>query len=322
MSKQRLAHKMTYWQTVSPEFRDQLDALAQVVSSCRDAFHEISDTYHWTPAVDSPAATDAAALPSPDPQIAEPGGETGHRLIAEAIQIFLLSASGHLGGLAGLYKSTELLFSPPLLIRAVIENCAHAVWILGDDPTEPAEKRLVRVYLEELKSAEEARKNAGRLQNKTGPTYERVDDAYKRLKMEILSRFPQSTRQMLGDWTLEGEKLPGLEDAVKWMYSLTEAAGGTINTEVASGVYGFLSNLTHPTLYPVREQRRWVDDSATGHASAHLYLDIESVVKDSRAAIAAFYNALTYVTSYFGWPTHATVALEEKIEAALPDFFR
>lgn len=313
---------MAYWQTVSPEFRDQLDALAQVVSSCRDAFHEIADTYHWKPAVDSPAAADAAALPSPDPQITEPGGETGHRLIAEAIQIFLLSASGHLGALAGLYRSAEVLFSPPLLIRAVIENCAHAVWILGDDPAEPAEKRLARVYLEELKSAEEARKNAGRLRAKTGPTYSNADAAYKRLKSQILSRFPDATRQMLGEWTLEEETLPGLEVAVKWMYSLTEAAGGTINQDAASGVYGLLSNLTHPTLYPVREQRRWVNDAATGHATAHLYVDVESVVKDSRAAIAAFYNALTYVTSYFGWPTQAMVALEEKIEAVVPDFFR
>ncbi|WP_231735953.1 hypothetical protein [Arthrobacter sp. YC-RL1] len=285
-------------------------------------FHEIADTYKWIPAANSPAALDAAALPSPDPQITDPTGETGHRLIAEAIQIFLLSASGHLGGLAGLYQSAEVLFSPPLLIRAVIENCAHAVWILGDDPNEPAEKRLARVYLEELKSAEEARKNTGRLQNKTGPTYERVDNAYKKLKKEILSRFPQATKQELGDWTLEGEKLPSLEIAVKWMYSLTEAAGGTINQDAASGVYGLLSNLTHPTLYPVREQRRWVYDVANDQATADLYVDVESVVKDARAAIAAFYNSLTYVISYFGWSTQAMAALEEKIEVVIPDFIR
>ncbi|MGC5225448.1 hypothetical protein ACPW96_23025 [Micromonospora sp. DT81.3] len=312
---------MTYWQTPSPAFSARMAELSALFSACRDAFHETADTYHWTPAPGSPAASDAAALPSPDPAISDPQGETGHRLIAEVVQIFLLSASGQMGGLASLFKDGEVLFSPPLLIRAVIENCAHAGWVLGEDG-ESAEDRLARVYLEELKSAEEAKKNAGRLRGKVDPTYLRTEATYKMLKTQILTRFSGATKADLGLWRLNGQELPGLEAAVKWMYSLTEAAGGTIDQDVASGIYGLLSNLTHPTLYPVREQRQWVHDAATGHAVAQLRVEVNSVENDARAALAAFYNALNYTTSYFGWPTTVLTALEKKIEATIPDFFR
>jgi hypothetical protein len=36
------------------------------------------------------------------------------------------------------------------------------------------------------------------------------------------------------------------------MYDVTERMGGTISGDVAKGIYGFLSNMTHPTLYPAR----------------------------------------------------------------------
>lgn len=313
---------MTYWQTPSPAFSTRLSELSALLSACRDAFHETADSFHWTAAAGSPAAADAAALPSPDPAVKDPHGETGHRLITEAVQIFLQSASGQIGGLAALYAANEVLFSPPLLVRSIIENCAHALWILGDDPSEVPENRLARVYLEELLSAEEAKMNAGRLRGKADATYVRTRTDYTRVKAEILARFPSATKASLGEGTLNGQKLPRLEKAVLWMYSLTEAAGGTISQDTASGIYGLLSNLTHPTLYPARERRRWVVDPATGHATATLNVDLASVENDARAALAAFYNALTYVTSYFGWPSTALANLEHKIDATIPDFFR
>lgn len=313
---------MTYWQTVPPAYSARLEELAQALSACRDAFHETADTFHWEPASGSGAAAAAVTLPAPDPAIANPTGETGHRLIAEVIQIFLFGAAAHMGGLASLLRAGEVISSPPLILRAIIENCAHAVWVLGDDPDEPAEDRLARVYLEELRSAEEAKKNSGRLRGKDDPTYKRTETAYKKLKAQILARFPGSTKAELGKGVLRRQQLPGLEDAVKWMYELTESFGGTIDATTASGMYGLLSNLTHPTLYPVREQRRWVEDPATGHHVAQILIRIESVENDVRAALAAFYNALNYVTAYFGWPETALKGLQAKIEAIIPDFFR
>lgn len=312
---------MTHWQSPSPEFSARLEQLAALFLVCRDSFHEIADAYHWAPAPGSPSAQDAAALPSPDPQIPSPQGETGHRLLAEIVQSFLLTASGHLGGLASLYLSGEITFSPPLLIRAVIENCAHAIWVLGEDG-EDAESRLARCYLEERKSAEEAKKNSGYMHGKTASSYEHASDVYKEIQRQTLARFPNTSKEALGKYELHGQKLPRLEDSVTDMYALTEAAGGTITLRQATGIYGFLSNMTHPTLYPARQRRGWYSDPEHGHRVAYLHIEIGSTEQEARAAIAAFYNALTYTTSYFGWPTTIIDTLETKIEAVIPTFFR
>ena len=312
---------MTYWQTVPSTYSDRLEELAQTLSASRDAFHETANNFHWEPVAGSGAAEAAASLQSPDPAIDKPTGETGHRLITEAIQIFLFSSAAHMGSWAALLRSAEVVASPPLLLRAVIENCAHAVWVTGNDPGEAPEDRLARAYLEELKSAEEAKMNAGRLRGKSDPTHTRAATAYKKVKADIAARFPDSTPEELGKWRLHGQKLPSLGDAVEWMYELTRSFGGTIDATVASGMYGLLSNLTHPTLYTVRETRVWTKDEKTGHNVANVSVTIEAVDNDVRAALAAFYNALNYVTAYYGWPETALETLADKIATVIPDFF-
>lgn len=312
---------MTYWQTMPSTYSDRLGELAQTLSACREAFHETANEFHWEPAAGSGAAQAAMFLPSPDPVIDKPIGETGHRLIAEAIQIFLFNTAAHLGSWAALLRAAEVVATPPLLLRAVIENCAHAVWVTGNDPTEAPEDRLARAYLEELKSAEEAKMNAGRLRGKSDPTYTRTADAYKKVKADIAARFRDSTPEELSKYRLHGQELPGLEDSVRWMYDLTASFGGTIDATVASGIYGLLSNLTHPTLYTVREMRVWTKDEKTGRNVANVCVTIESVEKDVRLALAAFYNAMNYVTGYYGWPETALRTLESKIEAVILDFF-
>lgn len=312
---------MTYWQTAPSTYSDRLEELAQTLSACRDAFHETAKEFRWEPAAGSGAAQAAMSLSSPDPAIDKPTGETGHRLITEAIQIFIFNSAAHLGSWAALLRAAEVVATPPLLLRAVIENCAHAVWVTGDDPTEAPEDRLARAYLEELKSAEEAKKNAGRLRGKSDPAYTRTANAYKKLKADIAVRFPDSTPEELGKSRLHGQELPHLEDSVKSMYDLTARFGGTIDATMASGLYGLLSNLTHPTLYTVRETRVWTKDEKTGDNVANVRVTIESVEKEVRTALAAFYNAMTYVTSYYGWPETALRTLESKIEAVIPDFF-
>ena len=312
---------MAFSQHPPADIVSRLVEIADLFAACRDAFFETADRFHWTPAQRSPAAHTAAELPSPDPAVAEPRGETGHRLIAEVVQTYLLTASGHLGGLASLYASGEVIFPTPALIRSTIENCAHAVWVLGEDPDEPSENRLARAYLEELVSAEEAKKNAGRMHTKTHPSYVLANKHYTTLKGEIVARFPGTTTVALGSRTLNGQSLPNPEAAVSWMYELTRSYGGTIDSRTGTGIYGFLSNMTHPTLYPARQRREWAEDPVTGHQVAYLRVDLGSAENGARAALAAFYNVLTYTTSYFGWPTAVIDELSAKIEASMPTFF-
>lgn len=312
---------MAFWQHSPEDVVSRLVEIADLFVASRDAFFETADRFHWTPAQGSAAARAAVELPSPDPAVAEPRGETGHRLIAEVVQIYLLTASGHLGGLGSLYASCEVIFPTPALIRSTIENCAHAMWVLGKESDLSSENRLARAYLEELVSAEEAKKNAGRMRAKTQPSYQLAEQHYTALKDEIIARFPGTTRENLGKRSLNGQTLPNLEAAVSWMYELTQSYGGTIGSRAGIGIYGLLSNMTHPTLYPARQMREWTDDPVTGHQVAHLRVDLGFAEKAATAALATFYNALNYTTSYFGWPTAVIDELTGKIEEAMPTFF-
>jgi hypothetical protein len=312
---------MKFWQHTPDDVASRLAEISDLFTTSRGAFFETADRFHWTPAPGSPAAHAAAELPSPDPAVAEPQGETGPRQIAEVVQTYLLAASGHLGGLASLYSSCEVIFPTPALIRSTIENCAHALWVLGKDSDESSENRLARAYLEELISAEEKKKNAGRIHDKAHPSPLLAENRYTALKREIIERFPSTTKEDLGRFTLNGQTLPRLEAAVSWMYELTQDYGGTIGSRAAAGIYGLLSNMTHPTLYPAQQRRAWVKDPATGHQVAYLRVDLDSAERQARAALATFYNALTYTTSYFGWPTAVIDELTAKIEESMPTFF-
>lgn len=312
---------MAYWQHTPPGVDSRLVEIAHLFADCRAAFFETADQFHWTPAPGSVAAFAAGELPSPDPQVNEPHGATGHRLITEVVQTYLLIASGHLGGLASLYASSEVFFPPAALVRAVIENCAHAMWVIGRDPSESSEDRLARAYLEELLSAEEAKKNAGRLGGKEGPTYLQANRDYVALKGQILGRFAGSTKDELGKGKLLSQQFLNPEACVGWMYKFLEERGGsTIDDRAALGVYGFLSNMTHPTLYPARQLQEWTADPAVGHGhpTAYLRLDLDFLERQASAAVAAFYSTLSVTTSYFGWSRTVHDDLTVKVEAALP----
>ena len=315
-----------YRQRTSAEFDAELQRLTQVFVACRDAFFATCDNFHWAPGDGSQAAVDASHLPFPDPAIVKPQGESGHRRVAETLQTFIMVASHHLGGLAALHSQAEVLFSPSMLVRAVVENCAHAVWVLGeqgpgDDPAAAAEKRLARSYLEDLLSAEEGKKNAGRMGGKTSQTYLDAKADYDELKAEILTRFPGTTAADLGYRTLLGETLPRLEDCVVAMYDkFHRTLGSTIESEAAKGAYGFLSNMTHPTLYPARQLRVWVtDDAHPGHLTSNLTVDADFLRQQASAAVIAFYNTLAIVTNHFGWLGPIMGELTKHIDAAFPE---
>jgi hypothetical protein len=312
---------MAFRQHSPDDVVSRLAEIADLFVASRDAFFESADRFRWTPTPGSPAAHAAAELPSPDPAVAEPRGETGHRLIAEVVQTYLLTASGHLGGLASLYASCEVTFPAPALIRSTIENCAHVLWVLGKESDESSENRLARAYLEELLSAEEAKKNAGRMRAKTHPNHVLADKHYTALKDEIIARFPGTTRDELGKPTLNGQVLPRPEASVSWMYELTQSYGGTIGSRAGTGIYGFLSNMTHPTLYSARQRHEWSDDPVTGHQVTYPRVDLGFAENAARVALATFYNTLNYTTSYFGWPTAVIDELTAKIEESMPTFF-
>jgi hypothetical protein len=293
--------------------------LAELCHICRLAFHMTADRFHWRPALESAAEVLAEALPSPDPLLVAPRVETGHRLVAGVVQTYLLTAAGHLGGLSALYRTGEVLFTPGMVVRAVIECSARAMWVLGDQDDGP-EDLLVRGYLEELLSAEEAKKAAGRLGGKSTDLYKDLDQTYKDLKVEITGRFPGTTMDDFGRRMLCGQTLAKPGEVVTWMYELLEKhAGSTVTNKMSEGIYDYLSNVTHPTLYPTRDLREWVPSpDHPDELVAILHVETDFIERQTVAAVLAYYNALSFVTSFFGWGTEIHDQLTEAIDRLLP----
>ena len=293
--------------------------LAELCHVCRVTFQATADRFHWRPAPGSAAQVLATALPSPDPLLAAPRVETGHRLVTRVIQTYLLTAAGHLGALSALYRTREVLFTPGMVVRGVIECSARVIWVLGGQNDRP-EDRLARAYLEELLSAEEAKKAAGRLSGKSTEQYKSRDKAYKDLKAEIGRRFPGTAPDDLSCKMLGGQTLAKPGEVVTLMYDLlARHAGSVITSKVSQGIYDYLSNVTHPTLYPTRDLEEWVPSpDHLDELVTILHVDIDFVERQTAVAVLAYYNALSFVTSFFGWNTDVHGQLTKAIDRLLP----
>lgn len=300
----------------------RLQELADLLAACRRSFYDTVGSFHWTPAPGSVADAVAITLPSPDPLLRASRPETGHRMITHAVQTHLQTAAGLLGSLGALYETGEVFAAPGSVVRGSLESAARVFWILGDGNDHP-EQILARAYLEEFLSAEEAKTAAGRMGGKaSGPYVERAR-MWSELRAEILHRFPGATKDDIDKENgreLAGEQLISPSGGVTSMFELLEReVGGTITARMALGMYDFLSNSTHPTLYPSRQRRVWIEHPS--HPGEHVALEkieLNFVRKQTAAPVVAYYNALTYVTSYFGWPPDACDALKTHINETLP----
>ncbi len=229
----------------------------------------------------------------------------------------MLAASEQFGGLAALYQAQEVLYSPANLARSLIEHCASAAWVLGADG-EPVANRLARAYREELKSAEEAKKNAGRLLGKEHPEHLRMADGFKRCNDEIEEVFP-------GGWSvdddgrrlLHGQRLPGLEESVTWL--LSEFLSRPHSRDVGRGTYGYISNMAHPTLY--RISGLWAVEEHDGKRVPVLDVKIEDHEKQAQLIVSPYYELLARVMMYHGWPGVRHRELTQAIDRLLPGLF-
>jgi hypothetical protein len=310
---------MAMWQFASPGAEKRLTELAELFSISRALFFELQDDYHWMPGTDSLAEHD---LRNTEVGPNRAWGEDPVRRKFDVVGNYLLTVSGHLGGLATLHAGQEVLFSPPLLVRAIIENCARAVWVLAVDDPNGTRTRVSRAYLEELFSAEDAKAVAGRLSDKSGETYEAAASAYRNLRDEELpALFNGVSRETLGKKELEGQSLPRPEGCALWMYEEVSRIGTGISGRQAQGVYGFLCNMTHPTLYPVRQMTDWHQVEGSDHLESHLSLDLPFLEKLAGAAIVTHFNTASLFMSYMGWKSARHSAWEDVIERTLPGTF-
>jgi hypothetical protein len=285
----------------------RLGELAEVLNDCRAAFRDVVDQTNWTAAPGCPAANDQNDIAKDEDYTA--GAEFK---ITKLLFFYLLAASEQLGGLAALYAQQEVLIPPSALIRSTIEHCAHALWVVGH-PGEPVQDRLARAYVEELLSAEAAKRNSGYMLGEDDELHLQEVERFRALKAEIRAGFPEELTYEKSRPVLRGQKVLTPEECVAWMF---EFVSRPVPAKVTEGVYGVYSNSTHPTLYAIA--RLWVREQHKGQMTLAPALSVKDHENELFPAIVAFYEALSYVIDYHGWPRARHDQLTADIEAALP----
>jgi hypothetical protein len=280
-----------------PAFARRLDELGEVFFECRDVTRALVIDTQWRPVEGSPAAQDAAALSKCEPPT--PG------VIPAVLYIYVTTAAEHFGGLGALYRQHEVMYPPGPLLRAVVEHCARALWVLQQGSA-PVDDRLARAFLETLFSAEQAKRTAGHLEGKQSDLYRQEAERFAGVRKMAEQVFAERILDEDGRHRLRGQYLPGLEECVGWMFRFLRQP---LTDEAAVGVYDFLSNLSHPTLYP--HMQMWEQPASPG-------LTIDDHERRAAAAVGPFYNVLSMVTSYNGWPDTRHNELTATLDRLMP----
>lgn len=309
-------------QQATSDVSERLNELAHLAEACRTTFLGVAAESHWRPHPDSAAARALSACVEADPASNSDGVLAGFDLISEVVVTYLEVAAGHLGGLAALYRSGEAMFPPLPLARSVMENCAHAMWVIGDGSGR-ATDILARAYLEEFASCEFAKMAAGRLGSKQDDSYKRTLHRWKTIRDRAIAVFPGTTPEDLSESRpgrkIAGQVLPGPEACVSWMFNLLhKKAGGSVTERQAVGIYAFLSSGTHPSLYQARQRRILVSHS--DHFGTILSVDVAFLERLLGATVMVFYGALSYVMSFYALPRAAQERLTAKIDTTLPGY--
>ncbi|MDC5696293.1 hypothetical protein OO014_03420 [Intrasporangium calvum] len=291
--------------------------LATLMWMGRDTFLSSSTTFHWKPAPGSQAALDQAVLEKFDPNEFMDGIWAGFHLVSEVVATYLSIGGGHLAAMAVLFETGEVHFAPKPLARSTIENCARAMWVLGK-PSDAAEQRLARAYLEELLSSEIAKRTAGHLGEKTDPVHQDAQKRWKEVRRRMIAAYPGADATSISKGELGDQVRPGVEDGVTWFYALLrDHAGGNLSDDQASGMYDFLSSGTHPTLYQARQMRHWDEDHGD-HVSSLFVVDTEFLERLCTAAVVAYFQVLAATFSYFGADPTPVEKFADAIERVLP----
>lgn len=273
---------------------------AELFAECRQAFRDtVNGTNEWRPNPGSIAAQDREAALRDDGQYAESNGG----LPALVVIPFLFVASEQLGALGALYEREEVLVPSGACMRSALEHGAHVLWVLQRADIEPFEQRLARASLEMLRSVEERKIVVCNLFGDSSPECAQWKERFVGEKQRINGSFP-------GGLTYDGhlpvlleQKMPGPEGVVAWMF---EFLVDTLTTEVGKGVYGFLANLSHPTVDAIMEL--WGKRPRA-----------EEQQRQVEYVVVGFYNALSAVIDYHGWPRARFDELTTQIDQVLPE---
>lgn len=296
------------WLPYTYEQRSEFAALASLYAAARTAFREVAASSRWAATPGSTAAADHDALATRELM---PGMDL---LITGLCHDYMYAACEQFGAMWALYQANEVLLVPNVIARCAVEHVAHVAWVLGPS-TDGVDQRHARALLEELAGAEHAKTTAGHLIGKSSSDYGERYAHWKELKAVAKRAYPDLTSDpATGKTVICGYTLPRPEKIVTAVYGYLTPP---LPEKQREGIYDFLSNHVHPTLYVTRELFR-SRQTGDGERTAELAVDPEYHQKLARLTVAPFHLVLAMILSYHNWPDTHLKRLEAEIDAALP----
>jgi hypothetical protein len=141
---------------------------------------------------------------------------------------------------------------------------------------------------------------------------------FKQWSKEIDDVFPGGWTVDDGRRLLHGQRLPGPEDSVAWL--LSEFLSRPHTRDVSRGTYGYISNLSHPTLY--RISGMWSIEERDEERIPVLDVRIEDHDKLAQLVVSPYYEVLARVIVYHGWPGIQHRELTKQIDRLLPHLLK
>lgn len=309
LAGQPTSDKVGYQQRATDAQRERLEELADVLELGRQTFFAQGDLYDWSAQPGSAGADEYEAAAH---GVALANMATHAPAVAS---VMIRTAAEQLAGLAATLRAGEVFGALEPVVRAALENCAYACWIL--DPQATGEQRGARVLAAELTTVDHLRSALDEVVGAASTDSLELDARHDQLVTVVKSLYPpfEPPKGNSHTYTVGGERYPRFTQAVAaWADG---PGGGHVS---GRGIYGLLCGDTHPKALAAR--LNWRGDSAT-RTWAEQHVDMKYLEALATAALSPFYSGLVCLASYHGWLGNPALArFETAYEAIAPGVLR
>lgn len=283
-----------------------LDGLVGHIDKCLDAYEDFGRRTRWEAQPGSPFEYETGRLRRHIGPGRHWNGTEANRA-AVISTLFTQQAAEHLEAVQSLIKERQVTFSIAPLTRSIVELCGHVYWLLDPSLMDNPRGRAARVFLAEL---DDATKRASAAKAFEHPDTEQIVKFKKALRQEVLPvlfypseiEFDERSGALV---RLCKQSKPGLSASLRFIEN------AIAQDVVTPGMYGYLSNATHPTPYIVEEVYRWDEAQGRGY---FVLPEARNPYALTRLAVVAFTLMWQVIAAYRGLDQQEAVDLAIEID--------
>lgn len=289
---------------LSSDAEDILDGLASHIDALLDGQYTQMLAHHWMPAAESPLEHVRQGLLKQFGPGGDWDGAEAER--AGRLGTLMLAVSGqHLEAMRALILARQVVFPIAPLARSILEAAGRTFWLTDPKLVGPR-NWAARVWMARLEDITRRVTTAKGLQNQK--VLEELVKRKQRLRRsDVPSRFyPSEIENRDGVITLCGQHPPGLSGSLK------HVAAGMGVEDFHTGMYAYLSDLTHPTSYAALEALQPAKD---GDLHSFGSGDLRREYLIIRTALIAYQQAWYVLTTFFGLDSAEVARISDGIDS-------